>query len=189
MTADQADPPSTVPIEHDAAIGRVARSWGHLEHMVDLILWETAEVEQQFGACITAQMGSIHPKLRALGALLLLRKADPKLIKKVDEFQGNLSDLGEQRARTVHDPRLATHLGEIIRWQTTASSKGVVFGPQPETVEQLNDLRLRIARNIKRFEVIKQEIRDEVLASGKKQTLQLLRIVENPPIPDHKPRP
>ena len=57
MTADQADPPSTVPIEHDAAIGRVARSWGHLEHMVDLILWETAEVEQQFGACITAQMG------------------------------------------------------------------------------------------------------------------------------------
>jgi hypothetical protein len=93
MNDDQSDLPTLVPLEHDAAIGRVARGWGHLEHMVDLILWDVASIPHQFGACITAQMGSIHPKLRALGALLVLQKADVKLVKKVESFQANLHDL------------------------------------------------------------------------------------------------
>jgi hypothetical protein len=157
--------------------------------MIDLIIWDTAEVPHQFGACITAQMGSVHPKLRALGALLLLRQAEPVLIKKVTDFQGNLTDLGEQRARTVHDPRLTNSEGQVVRWQTTASAREIVFGPQVETIEGLTKLRQRIARNIRRFEVIKQEIRDEVLASGKRRPLLLQQIIENPPTPDQKPTP
>ena len=155
--------------------------------MIDLIVWDVAGIPHQFGACITAQMGSVHPKLRALGALLVLHKANPALIKKVDSFQSNLHDLGELRARTVHDPRLTDHMGNVVRWQTTASSKSVVFGAQPETIEELTKLRKRIARNIARFEAIKQEIRDDVLASDKKQPLQLLQIVENPRTQDQKP--
>ena len=187
MNDNQSDPPTLVPMEHDAAIGRVARSWGHLEHMIDLIVWDAARLPHQIGACITSQMGSVHPKLRALGALLVLQDIDSALIKKIDVFAANLHSLGELRARTVHDARLTDYEGKVVRWQTTASSKGIVFGPQPETLAELKSLRLRIARNIGRFEVLKQEIRDAILASGQKPPLQLLQIVENPRTQDHKP--
>ena len=187
MNEDQSEPPTLVPLEHDAAIGRVARSWGHLEHMVDLIVWDAARVPHQIGACITAQMGSVHPKLRALGALLVLWEIDPALIKKVDVFAANLHDLGEKRARAVHDARLTDYKGQVVRWQTTASSKGVIFGPQPETIEELKNLRTRIARNIRRFEDLKQEIRDAILTSEQKQPLRLVQIVEHPQTQDHTP--
>ena len=190
MSDEPSETPTTVPIEHDAAIGRVARSWGHLEHMVDVILWDAAGVPHQIGACITSQFGSIHPKLKALGALLLLLGVNPAIRKKVETFQAKLYDIGDRRARTVHDARLQNSSGDVVRWQTTASSKEIVFGPQPESIEELVKLRQRIARNIARFEAIKKEIRDELLrlqASRQKQPLQLLQIVENPRTQDHKP--
>jgi hypothetical protein len=152
--------------------------------MVDLALWEAAEVEQQFGACITAQMGSLHPKLRALTALVKLRGAEPKLIKKIEDFQRSLHELGETRARIVHDPRLTSSNGTVVRWQTTANPKEIVFGPQPETIDDLVKIRSRIARRIADFEKLRVEIRAAVLVPGSRPVITLQRIVENPGHPD-----
>lgn len=175
------DPPaSTVPLDHDAAIGRLARTWGHLEHVVELTLWELADVHHQFGACITAQMGSIHPKLKAVAALARLRGGDAKLLKAIEAFQRPLYEIGEARARAVHDPRFRRELdGEIYRWQTTATPKEVVFGPQLETVATLDTITQRIRKRIHEFTALRQRIQNELLTPGRRPPVTLQRIIDS----------
>jgi len=62
MSAEDDDHPSVVPAEHEAEIGRVARNYGHLEYLIDLTIWEAARVEQQFGACLTAQIMQVDQR-------------------------------------------------------------------------------------------------------------------------------
>jgi hypothetical protein len=47
-------PPDDHPVY--TLIGKVASKWSHLEHTLDLIIWDLAGIEPEKGACITAQM-------------------------------------------------------------------------------------------------------------------------------------
>jgi hypothetical protein len=171
---------STIPLEHDAAIGRLARSWAHLEHVLDVMLWELADVEEQFGACITAQFGSAHPKLKAIAALVRLRGGSGGLCKAIARFHSSLHELGEQRARAVHDPRFVSErTGEVVRWQITATPILVVFGPQLETEADLVTIRRRVASRIRTLTDLRSKIQNELLVMGKQPLVTLHHVLDS----------
>ena len=170
---------TTVSPEHEAAIGRVARSWAHLEYLIDLTIWDSAAVEQQFGACITAQIISANYKLSALIALARLRECGEQLLKDLDRFQAGLFPTLEKRNRMVHDPRFVRQqTGETVRWQTTAKPKEIHFGPKPETASDVLAVADEIAAQIRRFQGLRARILNEVGPLPGKQPIQLLRVVE-----------
>jgi hypothetical protein len=81
-------PPATaIPGAHYAAIGRVTDAWADLEFEIDRAMWELMGAHQTFGACVTSQIISMQPKLRALRALLHLWSADD-LATQVGSFAG-----------------------------------------------------------------------------------------------------
>lgn len=169
---------SVIPPEHDAAIGRAIRFWGHLEHVIDQTIWDLAAIEQQFGACITSQIGSIHPKTRALISLVRLRGGSSELCAALDKFQTSLHAPAEQRARLAHDPRfLNERTGDVVRWQTTATGKEIKFGPEPETIASIDEISERFRRRIFAFDKLRAQISSELLESGKQPQVQLLSIV------------
>jgi hypothetical protein len=47
-------------------IGNVASEWSHLEHTLDLIIWDLAHIDAEKGACVTAQIIGATPRFRAI---------------------------------------------------------------------------------------------------------------------------
>jgi hypothetical protein len=88
-----------------AAIGNLTSMWSRLEYMVDRTIWELAAPKTlDRGACITAQLIGIGPRLNALIALATLSGASPTLLKKFNQFRGYAVGLGNKRHRIIHDP-------------------------------------------------------------------------------------
>ena len=68
MSSDPQQPdenagPNSLPPEYYAAIGRVAAAWSHFETMMNLTIWELANVQQHLGACFTSQMIGPGPRI------------------------------------------------------------------------------------------------------------------------------
>ena len=50
-------------------VGQVASSWAHIDHLLDILIWQLADVDAQAGACITAQISGAYGRFRAVIAL------------------------------------------------------------------------------------------------------------------------
>jgi len=74
-----------IPENHYAAIGRVAAACASLDLAIDYMIWELLGVDQLLGACVTAQFISIHPRLKALVSLAILRGAR-KISQRTEQF-------------------------------------------------------------------------------------------------------
>lgn len=162
MTADLDDPDdraSFIPAAHLAAIGRIANAWATLEFSVDQVTWRVAGLSQMYGACLTAQMFSIQPKLRALIAVLELRGISSSTLARFNSFNGkDISPLQEKRNRAVHDARLIhAATGSVERLQITAQG-ALIFGFQPEPVKELHATRKRIEAAIRKFFTLRDEM-------------------------------
>jgi hypothetical protein len=118
------EPPAIfIPDAHYAAIGQVTDAWADLEFEVDRVIWDLMGVQQPFGACVTSQIISIHPKLKALRALLHLWEAD-ELANEIGSFAGSMYELADLRNRTVHDKRFTTHPNrEVVRFEVTTTKR------------------------------------------------------------------
>ncbi len=117
----QAEPPKVIPanvqiqtfhrLESDSPIyglvGQVASDWAGLEHVLDIIIWNLAEVQPHLGACLTAQMMGHAPRCDAIIALATYRKFPPDLIDEVDNFKNSLFSVSNPRNRIIHDPWIA----------------------------------------------------------------------------------
>jgi hypothetical protein len=106
-------PPKPAPIEiappeHPiyALVGRVASGWAHLEHALDLIIWDLAGTLPENVACITAQINGATPRYRAIVSLLRQRNHDDlyRLSERAEELMRKSFDPTERRNRIVHDP-------------------------------------------------------------------------------------
>jgi hypothetical protein len=84
-------------------VGRVASEWAHLEHALDLIIWELAGGQQSALACITAQIMGVGPRCKAILALGTLRKLPSPLLKRVRTLMSDSYHVSDLRARWVHD--------------------------------------------------------------------------------------
>ena len=95
------------PLDHQvyALVGRVAASWSHLEHTLDLIIWSLAGIEAEKGACITSQMLGATNRYKTIISLLKQRKtrAFAQLASDADALMRKSYDGQEERNRIVHD--------------------------------------------------------------------------------------
>src|SRR4051812_6645421 len=92
-----------IPPEYYAAIGRIAAGWAYFEVLINHAIWELANVEQHYGACITAQILAPVARFKALVSLLKLRGASETSLKAINSLSGTANDLAEKRNRVVHD--------------------------------------------------------------------------------------
>ncbi len=179
--------PYAVPDKHVALMGRVADTWAQLEFQIDQGIWYLAGPEQQLIACITAQLISVHPRLRAFTALVAIRGGSEQSVRDLNTFTGNVSGLSDQRNRTVHDPRFVDKAtGEVHRLEITARPK-VQFGFLPEPASQLEERITRISERVFEFIELRDRIISEIDGLPPESQPILQRIVPVPQAPQDRP--
>ena len=89
--------------EHAEQIAHGCNLWAMLEYYINNSIWALADIEPAIGACMTSQMYTMNARLSALLALLKFRRADQKIIDKVNKFTANVRDAQEARNRVAHD--------------------------------------------------------------------------------------
>lgn len=153
--------PASISDAHYAAIGKLVDAWADLEFEVDLAIWKLQGVEQALGACVTAQLVSILPKLDALRSLANRLGLGETIDKKLKRFHGDIGPLVSERNRRVHDKRVVFFSsdirGEVCRFEVSAKST-LKWGPALERIDELTELFRRIRWKIQEFEKIKEEI-------------------------------
>ncbi len=161
---DQPPPDSQhipIPDDHYVAIGKVADAWSDLEFEIDRLIWYLLQTNQALGACVTAQMISIHPRLTALGSLVRLWQVSQPLLDELASLDGTARGLSETRNRMIHDKRMIWwKTKEVVRFQVTAK-KELKFGPQPETIRELMEFRETVLKLFERFAKLSHKIRSE----------------------------
>src|SRR5262245_25580936 len=171
-------PRSNIPDSHLAAIGLVANNMATLEFFIDTGIWELVGVPQQLTACLTAQMTSAHPKLKAFIGLVEVLGGSRDTIDKLNKFQGEIGGLTEKRNRMVHDPRMiSTTTNEPARLQITAKPK-VHFGFLPEPEDEVTKVSDDLAFAIRDFKILRTAAIAEIRTLREKSPPQLVEIVE-----------
>ncbi len=166
-----------------ALVGQVASEWAHLEHFLDLIIWELAGVPDREGACITAQLMGASPRYRTIIAQLTLRsKQHPKFerfITKVNSLNGQTYDPQERRNRIIHDPWYVTFddgpglltavLSEKPGQFKSMPAKDLRFGIEDVDLNDIGKTLTDIKLLAEKVGKLRSEILDEIAASKQKQ--------------------
>jgi hypothetical protein len=111
-----------------ATIGLVTAEWAQIEHILDLIIWELADVRQAIGSCITGQMMGHAPRFKAIQALGLLRGLDTRLLKSIESLSNQIAGLAVERNRIVHDAWYIEHTSGQVGQFKSPSHKRNKFG-------------------------------------------------------------
>lgn len=173
-----------LPEDYAVAIGRSAEAWGQLEIHIDRSIWALAQVEQQLGACVTAQFQSIHPRMRAFIALADINGASEKTVSELRTYYSKcLSGLADKKKRQAHDPRMVQRgTGQVVRLET-AAKPNVHFDFKPEDLEELAKLHNKIDEAVEKFIQLRNRVLDELNNLPPESRPQLKRIVDLPPVP------
>jgi len=167
---------SQISDAHYAAIGKVSDAWADLEFEIDRLIWRLMQTPQQFGACVTAQLTSIHPRMNALRALVGLWNLSASSQKKLSTWHGEVAAMADTRNRLIHDKRyISYHSDDIIRFQITAKTK-MKFEPLVELIDDLERFRLSIVKKIIEFHQIDELITHELTSFPKKRIARLPQI-------------
>lgn len=172
-TRDMGDPKYD---SHFAAIGRLADIWALLEFEIDQAIWEFAEVEQMYGACITAQLIGINGRLRALASLVKIRTGNEDLAKKVNIFAADVYSLSVARNRAVHDPRMRNATTDEIDRREITADRTLVFEFRTEDAKRLDSIRNEIGKKAEEFATLHEAIRAALQALPETDRPKLTRI-------------
>ena len=74
------------PAEYAQCIAQVTASWPAPENNINLSIWHLAGIYPAIGACMTEQIYTLDGRLKALSALLKLRRGPQDLLDKIDKF-------------------------------------------------------------------------------------------------------
>ena len=152
------------------AIGYVATGWARLEHEINTVIWRMAAMSDEDGACITAQIPAIMPRMRALIALAHRAGADEQLLKELNRFSSDVDGLGRRRNRVIHDPwlRKRNDAGTFGRLEITADRR-LVFEIRPEGRTEILAVAQEIEAAKKRFLALNDRLKAAFLAHAKGQ--------------------
>jgi hypothetical protein len=157
---------STSPLPDDHAVytlvGRVSSDWSHLEHTLDLIIWELSGIAPEIGACITAQIMGPAPRFRIIITLLNRVNSDTatKLVKQFRELMNVTSDVGEERNRIIHDAwYLYTPTGQAAQFKSM-SYRDQRYGIHTIDMKHIDEVLARIGRR----QATASSLRNEVTA-------------------------
>jgi hypothetical protein len=192
--------PYIMPKEHAEMIGRVADAWAQLELQIDRGIWTLLGTHQQLAACLTVQMISVHPRIKALVALLHVLGASPETIKGFGTLYGQtLSGLSDQRNRAVHDPRMIDKVSRQTHKLEMAAKPKPHLDFIPEPLEELRKTHDDIYAAVTKFSNMRDaaiaEI-DALLPESRPLLHSIIEVRKSPlvtdsetPIPMPPPRP
>jgi hypothetical protein len=164
-------------LSHLAYVGLAVNSWADLEFEIDLTIWDLMDCPQALSACLTAQLVSPIPKLKALSSLVRLYEFGDDLEKRLDKFSGSVADLNELRNRIVHDKRIIDPKSQRVRRINVTAKSQLKFMEQPESVHDLAQFAQRAIDARGKF----IEIRDAIIA--KRDASRALPIEQRPQLP------
>jgi hypothetical protein len=139
-----------VPLPHEhpfyALVGRVASEWSHLEHILDLTIWDLAGVKREAGACITSQIMGVGPRCKAIIALGFMNNVpDQPILKGFRELMSTSYGAADDRNRIVHDPWFldqgSNQPGQFRRMPYQDFHYGVVDVSKKEIDETIEKIR------------------------------------------------
>lgn len=106
-----------------SVVGRIASAWARMEWSIDMAIWEMANVPHETGACITAQFGGVHSRLRALIALVHLNGLG-SFTNELNKFYQDSNEVVLKRNRAVHDAWwVSSPSGTVAQLRLTADKK------------------------------------------------------------------
>ena len=167
---NEQDEPSPIPSsdEYMLRIGKVTSAWSDLEYVVDNTIWALSDVDEIVGGCVTANLTSIHLKLRSLYALLDLRGASAATLKLLKSYQNRISGTAEKRNVVVHHPwgflipedeEGNLEFGQMI---VRADSKGRQFGPKSVPLSELDEIDSEITDKFIEFIKYRKDLASEL---------------------------
>lgn len=133
-------------------VGRVTVLWSHLEFAVNQAIWELSNVGSGPGACITAQIISIGPRMRSLISLLIYRGCHDEIMSIFQKFSRKAEALGRQRNRFVHDPVYLTVASGKLNRLEVKTDAALNYQYEPVDFEYLDDLFEKIKLAIDEFD-------------------------------------
>jgi hypothetical protein len=182
-----AGPSSIIPDTRLAAIGHVANMMANLDLQIDIGIWTLIGAPQQLSACVTAQLFSAIPRMKAFTGLAEILGASGDSIKRLKTISGQISGLAEDRNRMVHDPRMIKKsTGAVERLQITAKPN-VHFGFIPENDEEVNNKGNEIGNKVREFMALRDAIIAEIEALPPESRPQLTGIAPYPDKSDQVP--
>ena len=159
--AENHKPPPPDHFDHFEWLGKIVSLWSGLELLIDSATWQLANMPEKTGACITANILSIHIKLDCLIALCHHRNAAQKTLDDLTKFKSRLYGTSEKRNRAVHDPwSIDTNPdGSLALSQITITAKGKPqFNDHIVPIEELEATYEEIAVRIDEFIKIKDRL-------------------------------
>ena len=158
-------------------MGSISSTWSHIENAVDVTIWELAQVEPAFGACITAQIQSLHYRLFALSALVQQRGCGPEIIKKINQFDRCTQPLSEKRNRVIHDPVVTESDGKLSTLVISAKKKGLTFGLFHDKISEYTKINDEISSLLKDYLSLEREISGDI--EKRMKEINALRPIQN----------
>ena len=158
--------------DHIDYVGLIATRWAFLEFIIDSTIWRLANIQSEIGGCLTANLQSIHLKLRSLRALAEYHGASKKLLKDFASFQSRISGTADKRNRAVHHPWMPSvnrdtnevGMGQFI---VRADQKGREFSSKPIAIDKLVELNMEINKRLEEFFKLREKFVAELPAFGK----------------------
>jgi hypothetical protein len=151
-----------LPDEHEfyATVGRVASEAAHLEHMLDLIIWEFFGAEQVKAACVTSQLFGPAPRFQAIISLCInsgLAEATVKQARKLLESSRGATD---GRNRIVHDAwYVEDRSGGIAQFRVLPRQNPKQFG----TVDTDMDEVKRTLDSLRKWRIAIGDFRSDIM--------------------------
>jgi hypothetical protein len=147
------------------AIGYVAVHWARLEHEINQAIWALCALESADGACLTAQIPSIMPRMRALIALVHKNGCGEKLLTDLNRFAGEADKLARRRNRVIHDPwYFRDDTNQIFGRLEVTADKRLVYEIKLQTRKDVLDIAHEIIAAQKTFEALRARINAEFQA-------------------------
>ncbi len=150
--------------DYAAALGSAIAAWAYFEFRIDELIWELARVEQDVGACLTSNYGTVAQKFDALFAIARLVKVDEKHLNQLKKIRLKADGHAQSRNRIVHDPWFFGSESRIhYRLQKTAKSR-LDFSFKPVSIEHLKTLEREFVALTHSFDAWRHEVLQEFYA-------------------------
>jgi hypothetical protein len=139
-------PPPHHPIHN--LVGRVAADWSLVEHTLDLIIWQLARLDDETGACLTAQISGVYGRIPTIVSLSLRRGLGDSILKQIKDLYGPLQFCQNHRNRIVHDPWYLDDATQLTEQFKSMAKEERLFGFHEVTEVYVNDILEKIGRRI-----------------------------------------
>jgi hypothetical protein len=156
-----------LPPEHPihSLIGQIASDWAAVEHLLDLIIWQLAKLDEETGACITAQVMGSFPRMLTIIALCERRGLDASILNQARDLVGKMKGPQDRRNRILHDAWFVeANSGQTEQFKSMAKEE-LLYGFHPVDEAYVRETLAKIGRRIEMAGKLRNAIMDALSSS------------------------